>query len=219
MALAAVSSVKATPRVPMSSLNSAAETRPSPSLSSMAKVVAYLSVSTIVVVASPSLGVLLWDRTHDRPAQSSWSSVGAAAVAGANQGTGPADGGPPPCRRAPDDGSTASSRSRPTTPDPDRRLRDTTLTGTSVMLAGDARPIRSRGAVGLAVRGRSGGGGPWWVAIERRAARYPARAARPVWRASWLVTLWAPQARSSVLLRRRPVASDCADPVDVGELA
>src|SRR5918995_636422 len=94
MALAAVSSVKATPRVPMSALNSAAETRPSPSLSSMAKVVAYLSVSTIVVVGPPSLGVLLWDRTHDRPAQPSWSSVGAAAVAGANQELGRQAGAP-----------------------------------------------------------------------------------------------------------------------------
>jgi hypothetical protein len=36
-------------------LNSGAETRPSPSLSSMAKVVAYFSVSTMVVVEPPSV--------------------------------------------------------------------------------------------------------------------------------------------------------------------
>src|SRR5918995_6485407 len=118
MALAAVSSVKATPRVPMSSLNSAAETRPSPSLSSMAKVVAYLSVSTIVVVGSPSLGVLLWDRTHDRPAQSSWFSVGAAAVAGANQELGRQGGGPPPGGGAPSQGGGPRPPPPPNPPPP-----------------------------------------------------------------------------------------------------
>ena len=117
MALAAVSSVKATPRLPMSSLNSAAEMRPSPSLSSMAKVVAYLSVSTIVV-GPPSLGVERLDRNYDCPVANSRGPALVRRPWQGEPGTRPAGERPPPCRRAPDNGSTASSRARPTTPAP-----------------------------------------------------------------------------------------------------